>query len=250
VTLNFYDEFLDRMGNGGVNLMEVGVLRGGATLAFLQRLPNARILGIDLADPPPRFWDELDALGARDRFVLKLGSQADRAFLHTAIRETFRGEKVDMVIDDAFHAYAEARATFEEVFVSHVRPGGVYAIEDWGTGYFIHSHDGHPDGHRGLAKLVKEIVDEVALPDRTMDWQGERSVPGVNDQLVSPVERAVLVNGVAAFLRGEGDWMPPLGPGNRIDPRVIRRDIFNAAKAAIKRVPKAESAVKRVRSLF
>ena len=51
-------------------------------------------------------------------------------------------------------------------------------------------------------RLVKELVDAVALEDRTRDFHGERALP-VTKQLKSPIERAILIKGVAAFVRSD-----------------------------------------------
>jgi hypothetical protein len=119
--------------------------------------------------------------------------------------------------------------------MQYVRQGGFYTIEDWGAGYFPTSQDGHPDGRHGLARLVKELLDEVAVPDRTMQWKGERSLD-VDRDYAAPIDKAVITNGVAAFFRGEGEWMPQLGSGSRIDARVIDRDVRSLAKTIARRI--------------
>ena len=40
------------------------------------------------------------------------------------------GRLIDLVIDDASHRLAETRSSFESLF-PHVRPGGLFIIEDW-----------------------------------------------------------------------------------------------------------------------
>jgi hypothetical protein len=239
--LEFYDSLLAELDvDGPLNILEVGVFRGGTILSLVQRLPRAHILGIDIAEPPAAFWDEVGRLGATDRVTIRIGSQTDREFLHRSIREVFGDEKLDMVSDDALHTYRGARPTFEEVFIRHLRVGGFYAIEDWGAGYFVVSDDGHPDGRRGLARLVKELIDEVALPDRTVAWKGQRSLRTVDRQCAAPISKAVITHGVAAYFRGEGDWLAPLDGAPWFDARIIRRDAERHAKRLARRLLHAD----------
>ena len=233
--LDFYEECLtDSQGvdpTGSLNILEIGILRGGMILTLLRRLPKARILGLDITPPPDAFWADVDSLDARSRVSIKIGSQADRAFVRSAISETFVGEKLDIVTDDAAHTYRGARPTFEEVFIPYVRPGGFYALEDWGAGYFVDWPDGHPDGRHGLVRLVKELVDEVAIPDRTMEWRGQRSLRVDRDQAPA-ISRAVITNGLAVFYRGPGDWLAPIGRGPFLDVRILKRDARRLARRA------------------
>ena len=221
--LAFYDLLLQRIGDDRpLNVLEVGVLRGGSLLAFAQRLPLARFLGIDINEPPAPFFDEVDRLGLRDRVTFRRGSQDDEPFLHQVIDESFGGEKLDMVTEDAMHTYTATRATFEAVFMAHVAAGGFYAIEDWGTGYWPHWVDGHPDGRHGMVRLVKELIDVVDVRDRTMLRGGQRTLP-VDREHEGPISDAQITAGIAAFFRSNADWMPSIDPPSWFDKRVLRR---------------------------
>jgi len=59
--LDFYEELLGEYVDRPFNLLEVGVFKGGSTLLFARKFPHARILGIDVEDPPAAFHDELAA---------------------------------------------------------------------------------------------------------------------------------------------------------------------------------------------
>jgi SAM-dependent methyltransferase len=198
--LDFYEDLFRDIADQHLNVLEVGVFQGGSTLLFAQHFPNARILGVDIESPPPAFYDELERRGVTDRVRIALGSQADTAFLGDMIDEWFGGELLDVVIDDASHMYDLTRATFDALFFDHVKAGGIYVVEDWGCGYWPKWPDGNADGAHGLPRLVKELVDVVALEDRTREWQGERTLPGT-EQLLSPIERAILTKGIAVFVR-------------------------------------------------
>jgi hypothetical protein len=100
----------------------------------------------------------------------------------------------DIVIDDASHVAHSTRASFWHLFRHHLKGGGIFSIEDWGTGYWDAWPDGrHYDWHAdsplrndwspgppprqqkveypshqfGMVGMVKELVDEVARDDIT-----------------------------------------------------------------------------------
>lgn len=204
---DFYEEMFSHLRDAPLNILEVGIFRGGSTLLFSKYFSRSRILGVDVQDPPAEFYDEIARAGLSDRVRVALVSQADPPGVATAIDSYFGGEPLDLVIDDASHLYFETRSTFETVFGPYLRPGGSYVIEDWGCGYWPMWQDGDPDGLHGLPLLVKELVDLVALPDRSMLWEGSRVLP-VDSELPSPISRAVLTNSLAAFVRSKAE-MPP-----------------------------------------
>jgi hypothetical protein len=223
--LAFYDLLLRRFSDDRpFNVLEVGVFRGGSLLAFAQRLPRARILGIDISEPPARFFEEVERLRLSDRVTFRQGSQTDAPFLHQVIHETFGGEKLDIVTEDAMHTYNATRATFEAVFVEHVAAGGFYAIEDWGTGYWPTWGDGHPNGRHGMVRFVKELIDVTNVRDRTKLWQGQRAL-SVDQEYEGPISDAQITSGIAAFFRSKSNWMPSIDPTPWFDQRVLRRKI-------------------------
>ena len=82
------------------------------------------------------------------------GSQADKQFL-SEVANKVAPEGFDIIIDDASHIGELAKKTFWHLFDHHLKPGGLYAIEDWGTGYL----DDFPDGRKFDPK--PSILDSV-----------------------------------------------------------------------------------------
>ena len=76
-----------------------------------------------------------------ERIQVFQGDQADKAFLSKVANRT-APDGFDIIIDDASHIGELTKATFWHLFDRHLKPGGLYAIEDWGTGYL----DDFPDG--------------------------------------------------------------------------------------------------------
>ncbi|MBW4437907.1 MAG: polysaccharide pyruvyl transferase CsaB [Pleurocapsa minor GSE-CHR-MK-17-07R] len=186
--LRFYDQLFRSMQNLPLNILEVGVYKGGSLLMFGQYFRNARILGVDLNPPESIVYSEIENSDLRNRVAVALGSQEDIEFLRTSIAQHFVNQPLDIVIDDASHMYQQSRITFDYVFDHQLKSGGLYIIEDWGAGYWPNWPDGNPDGMHGLPRLIKELVDDVAMRDRTLLFEGKRALP-VEQELESRIKR-------------------------------------------------------------
>jgi hypothetical protein len=149
-------------------LFELGMFGGGSTLFFTEFVRPKKIVAIDRE--PVHTWREriepiLVASGLADA-VSTFGEvdQGDRARLAEIADDEFDGAPLDLVIDDCSHMYEETRDSFNELF-PRLRPGGVYAIEDWRWAHTAVGQeplDGLFPGEVPLTRLVFEIVLAVA----------------------------------------------------------------------------------------
>ena len=143
-------------------------------------------------------WDRYQVAGALctgERIQIFEGSQSDKQFL-SEVANKAAPEGFDIIIDDASHIGSLTKTTFWHLFDNYLKPGGLYAIEDWGTGYL----DDFPDGKRldtknsasrrvqslsseasdhsmkvpfpshsyGMVGFIKELVDEQGAASVTM----------------------------------------------------------------------------------
>jgi hypothetical protein len=165
--LRYYDQWFAPWIGERVRLVEIGVHRGGSLALWCDYFPDADVVGIDLVRP--------ESVDPRAR--LFVGSQSDPAFLRSTLREAFGGAPADIIIDDASHLALETKVTFDTLFDDWLAPGGLYVIEDWGTGFLA----GWPDGRRlqapdaipaersapwtshssGMVGLMKQFIDEL-----------------------------------------------------------------------------------------
>jgi SAM-dependent methyltransferase len=196
----------------GVRLLEIGV-RGGSLRFWADYFPTGRIVGLDMAP--------IDLRERPERVTIYQGLQQDMNLL-TRIAGECAPDGFDVIIDDASHIGALTRVSFWHLLTRHLKPGGIFAIEDWGTGYW----DTWPDGRRaadadlpgqmtpgatttdvtefpshtaGLVGVLKEIVDEVGMYDLS------RTGPGTEPARASRIDRLEILPGIAFVTRAAGD---------------------------------------------
>jgi len=157
-----------------IALLEVGVHRGGSLYLWRDYFSRGTIVGFDL-HPPASFSDE------SGRIRIFPCDQGNAPGIRAAARSA-SPDGFDIIIDDASHMGTLTAITFQTLFYDHLRPGGFYAIEDWGTGYWDRWPDGgaplmvaaphfsnqgkrFPSHDLGMVGFVKQLLDEGALAD-------------------------------------------------------------------------------------
>jgi SAM-dependent methyltransferase len=175
-------------------IFELGFYGGGSTLFLAELARPQKVVTIDLL-PLAANRERLDAYAAQRGIgdvIRAYGEvdQADRPRLAQIVRDEFGDEPLDLVVDDASHFYAPTLASFNELF-PRLRPGGVYAIEDWRWAHTPVGSTDFPDGWFNdeipLTRLLFEIalaipgmpglIDEIAIETRlAIVRRGEREV--------------------------------------------------------------------------
>jgi len=187
--LERYDPILEPWLDKKITLLELGVLEGGSLLLWHDYFPQATIVGVDIN--PSRDFDP------SERIHIYKGSQADPEFLSRMANE-IAPDGFDIIIDDASHIGEFTKAAFWHLFDNHLKPHGLYVIEDWGTGYWDDFIDGKsldfraylqrglsksllwtkikeklgiktswPCHNFGMVGFIKQLVDEQGAPDVT-----------------------------------------------------------------------------------
>jgi hypothetical protein len=131
--LERYDQILQPWVNKKIVLLELGIYKGGSLLLWRDYFPLGTIVGIDIKVPR--------GFNPGERIHIFEGSQADPQFLSRVASE-IAPEGFDIIIDDASHIGELTKIAFWHLFNNHLKPKGLYVIEDWGTGYW----DDWPDG--------------------------------------------------------------------------------------------------------
>ena len=149
-----YEHHLGGFRDAELTLLEMGVHRGGSLLMWQEYFPRAKIVGLDI-NPNPL------ASKLTERIAFEQGSQDDTQVLER-VAQRHAPEGFDIVIDDAAHVGALSRAAFLHLFPNHLKPGGIYVIEDWGTGYWNTWPDGQlyqrPDAEHSAVTGRKSLI--------------------------------------------------------------------------------------------
>lgn len=207
--LEVYDPILSRWTDNEVKLLEIGVHKGGSLELWRDYFPKGTVVGIDLELP--------EGFIPGERIQLFKGSQEDTQFLYQVAMST-APDGFDIIIDDASHIGELTKTTFWHLFHHHLKPGGLYAIEDWGTGYF----DDFPDGKRfdpkpsildpfpshshGMVGFIKELVDEQCAGSIALGRNEEFRLSNFKSLLIT--EGVVIITKTAPSLSASPNPVP------------------------------------------
>jgi len=170
--LDNYMEFLASRRNENIKFLEIGIFKGASLVMWANFFRRSEIHGIDInQEISQEFYKYINDYKLSKRIIPHLGVETPAHTMPLEQRRAFfdklfSGTKFDIILDDGAHTYTHTKGSFEVLFTDYLNPGGIYIIEDWGTTYFPHWVDGSEGGETGMAKIIKELYDEVALIDR------------------------------------------------------------------------------------
>ncbi len=145
------------------NVMELGMWDGGSTAFWFECFHPKKLIGIDLMqrEDSDYFQQYIISRGLRDCIKTYWNTdQTDLEKIRNIIEKEFSGP-IDLVIDDASHAYEATKISFEMLFPL-LRPGGLYIIEDWAWGHWKeYQSPNHPimGNMTEPTKLIFELVE-------------------------------------------------------------------------------------------
>ncbi len=150
-----YEMFLSHKRENDTKLLELGVFKGGSLLMWGDYFKKGTIVGVDI--------DKLE-IELPQNVHFKLGDQRDKEFLESITKKYTKGG-FDVIIDDASHFGNFTEASFLICFNRLLKPGGVYVIEDWGTGYWSDWPDGEKF-HLSEDHIISKLHEEYTLDNR------------------------------------------------------------------------------------
>lgn len=164
-----------------LRMLEIGVFQGGS-LQFWRTVlgPEARICGIDI--------DERCRELSTSDLPVRIGSQADGAFLREVVKEL---GGVDVVLDDGSHRQAHIRASFDALFPL-LSDGGLYIVEDTHACYWPEFGGGVRRGS-SFTEHCKRLVDDIN------GWYHEKSPARANAR--DEIESVTFFNGIIAITK-------------------------------------------------
>jgi SAM-dependent methyltransferase len=162
--LRKYEEYFSPLAGLEIRLLELGVYKGGSLLLWRDYFERGLIVGLDLQPI------KLDDPSGRIRIYE--GMQQDRDLLDRIARET-APEGFDVIIDDCSHIGELTRISFWHLFDNHLKPGGIYVIEDWSTGYWDSFFDGVRFSYEpklGFSPALFRLRSSLAHLQRSAPW--------------------------------------------------------------------------------
>jgi hypothetical protein len=132
-----------------LGILEIGVSEGGSLQLWRKYFgPEARIWGVD--------WNPNCAKIDDPDVEIRIGSQADRTFLESVVRDM---GGVDIVLDDGSHGAGDQRSSLEILFPL-LSVAGLYVVEDLHTSYWS-TYGGGYRRPGAFIELTKAIVDDL-----------------------------------------------------------------------------------------
>lgn len=177
--LKNYEQFLSSIKTEKIKLLELGVLNGGSILMWGDYFKKGTIVGIDIKDPK---------INLPSNVHFELGDQRDEKFLNKVSKKYTKGG-FDVIIDDASHYANFTEASFLICFIHLLKPGGIYVIEDWGTGYWSDWPDGekfHLSEDHIIHKLRERYIlnNSYAYPYKKSYCSHNIGMVGLGKQLI------------------------------------------------------------------
>jgi cephalosporin hydroxylase len=146
--LSFYRRLLTSLDREPASILEIGVKGGGSAAMWKGLFPGASVVGVDIK---LRRW--LTRQPSDDGVVYLQGDQSDVARLEEIAAKY---GPFDLVIDDGSHVTDHAAGTLR-CLLPHVRPGGIYVIED------THSSVRKPGATRANEQYGEDIWPDFTL---------------------------------------------------------------------------------------
>ena len=165
-----YERHLKRYMGTDVNVVEVGVQKGGSLEMWSSYFgTGSKIVGIDI-DP------ECAALKYdNENIEVVIGDQGRRDFWDKFLNN----RKIDVFVDDGGHHSNDQIVTFEKVFPA-LEAGGIFICEDTHTSYFRNYWGGGLHSKESFINYVKGLIDVLHY-----DWKQESTVELERKKIVS-----------------------------------------------------------------
>lgn len=174
-------------------MLEIGIAQGGSAFLHTSLFRLSKYVGLDIRAEDPTVLELLSEKYGSNRVKLYYRtSQADKARIAEICNEEFGGQ-CDVVIDDGSHQYELSVQTLE-VALAHVRPGGLYILEDWSWA--------HWPGAKWQEAKTGYNIEQPALSNLVFELT---MLCGSRPDILSG---GLIKKGFAAFRRGpaELDW--------------------------------------------
>jgi hypothetical protein len=149
--LDIYDRHFRKFQGKKPVILEIGVENGGSLDMWNDYFDNDCVIyGLDI-NPSCKALEK-DSKNVQ----IILGSQSSPETLDYIIKNV---PPIDILIDDGSHINDDLKTTFDALY-NHVKPGGVYLIEDLHTCYWA-EYGGGLNNPRSFIEQTKPLIDQL-----------------------------------------------------------------------------------------
>jgi hypothetical protein len=153
-----YARFFEALRDKPITLLEIGIDRGASVAMWEDYFTQASLHAIDIKQGCRKY--------ATPRTSVYIGSQTDPGFLESVAASS---GPLDIVIDDGGHTMEQHDVSLTTLW-KHVKPGGIYVIEDMHTAYWKKFGGGGDDST--MERLKRQL-------DTLMTGEGDAMVDGI-----------------------------------------------------------------------
>ncbi|MEX2116630.1 MAG: hypothetical protein WEB37_07075 [Bacteroidota bacterium] len=157
------------MRNNDVRILELGIKDGGSLNLWREYFPQGIVVGLDI--------NPIHVESPDGRIRTYAGPQQDTGLLDKLARENTT-DGFDIIIDDCAHIGVFSRISFWHLFEHHLKSGGMYVVEDWGTGYWWDWVDGSHTNLR-IGGTISPCISSSAP-------RGNCSATGLSNRILLP----------------------------------------------------------------
>ena len=134
-------------------ICEIGIEKGGSLAVWREYFPKAVIFGIDIVDCSEY---------AQKRVKTFVADQSRRSQLQSFIKTS--GGQFDIIIDDGGHTMIQQQISLGFLF-KHVKPGGLYVVEDVHTSLprFYHGFGVDKTGNNSTLTMINGLFGDAEI---------------------------------------------------------------------------------------
>jgi SAM-dependent methyltransferase len=191
--LPVYEEFLGSLRMRRFSMLELGVWKADSLTMWRDAFPRATIVGVDISPP---------AVDLGPRVHVISGDQGDEALL-AQIAAQYAPQGFDVIIDDAAHVGDLSARSLRGLYRQHLRPGGLYIVEDWGAGY----SPAWPDGGDPTVMVTVDNLDEATDVNGPDGEVIARRMASHDYGLVGLIKRLVDHSAAGTLRTHQPDWV-------------------------------------------
>jgi hypothetical protein len=144
-----YQNVISHFEERPIRMLEIGIYKGNSLRMWRDYLgPESIIVGIDI-DPSCKQFEKKD-----ENLFVRIGDQSSQNFLYEIVREF---GPFDFILDDGSHICSHMIASFNYLFLSGLKDGGIYLAEDTHSNFWPN----YRDTSYSFLDLSKDLVDFI-----------------------------------------------------------------------------------------